>query len=335
MNHFSFKRFWRKAQQIRLFRQSQQGVTLPEVLVAMVIATLVVSLAFGAFFTLSDMINRVKLESERRIEFTRAFDFMTQEIRAANRVNQTDVLAVNATTNLAAVLANAGLDLSTQLQIPAGGTPVLYLEVPLATPPTTACPATFDRVVYDIRPNPTQWLGPMVITRYGRIPDSEGKTDPCSTPRPSDILVDSVAETVSNPTCSGQLTGSGGFFACIQNGLVQLLLESKVVDTKTIDIDSNALTRPNLSQNLAPVLSGGSTMGRMELTWTWAGSSPPGLEFRVYRIAANNRAEIVDATPTDLEARDLAPVTGNNCYNVVAVSGGYTSAESNPICANF
>jgi prepilin-type N-terminal cleavage/methylation domain-containing protein len=335
MNHFSFKRFWHKAQQIRLFQQSQRGVTLPEVLVAMVISALVISLAFGAFFTLSNMINRVKLESERRIEFTRAFDFMTQEIRAASRVNQTAAGAVNTANGLTEVLANAGLDLSTHLQIPAGGTPVLYLEVPFATPPTTACPETFDRVVYDIRPNPTQWLGPRVITRYGRIPDSEGKTDPCSPPRPSDILVDSVSETVDTPSCSGQLTGSGGFFACVQNGLVQLLLESKVVDAKTIDIDSNALTRPNLSSNLAPVLSGGSTAGGMQLTWTWAGSSPPGLEFRVYRTVANNRAEIVDATPTDLEARDAAPVTGNNCYNVVAISGGYTSAESNTICVNF
>jgi prepilin-type N-terminal cleavage/methylation domain-containing protein len=341
--HLRPKYLWRKAQQIRLFQynpqhpsqQRDRGVTLPEILVAMVIATLVVALAFSGFITLSNMMNRTKLESERRIEFSRAFDFMTQEIRSANRVNQTATMIVDGVNTLATVLDNIGLNAAIT-NIPTDGEPVLYLEVPFSTPPTSACPAAFDQVIYDIRPNPTQWLGPRVITRYGRIPDQDGKTSPCSPAVTSDIMVDSVAEQADPPACSGQLTGIGGFFACVDDGLVKLQLESKVVDAQTIDIDSSALTRPSTAQNLAPTLSGTPTPVQMDLTWTWSGSTPPDLEFRVYRTANSGRTEVSDATANDLTASDLAPVVGyENCYSVTAVSGGYTSNESNSVCATF
>lgn len=335
MIHSRFKYWWRKAQQIRLFQHADKGLTLPEVLVAIVIATLVIALAFSAFITLSNMINRTKLESERRIEFTRAFDFMTQEIRSANRVNQTANLAVGGSNTLTNLLTTVGLN-PLVTGIPANGEPVLYLEVPFSTPPTAACPAAFDQVVYDIRPNPIQWLGPRVITRYGRIPDQDGKTSPCSPALASDIMVDSVSEQADAPACGGQLTGTGGFFACVENGLVKLQLESKVVDAQTIDIDSSALTRPATNQGLAPTLSGTPILGRMDLTWTWSGSTPTDLEFRVYRTANGVRTEMSDAPATDLTASDPAPVVGHeNCYSVTATSGGYTSSESNQVCATF
>jgi prepilin-type N-terminal cleavage/methylation domain-containing protein len=350
MSHPFFKkpmritgRFWRSF--TSLWRD-KQGFTLAEVVVTMVIALLIMSLAFGAFFTISGMINRMEVESERRVDLSRAFDFLTAEIRSAQRVNSTASVSVaplssssssvggagtGAGASMASVLTSAGLN-------PAnfGSTPVLYLEVPFSTPPTSACPAdglTYDRVVYDIRPNPTHWLGPRVISRYGRVPTSEGAIDPCRSPVANDVLVDNITESNPSPlpTCTtGTQTGAGGFYACVNNGLVQLTLKSKVVDLKTQDIDSKALSRPGLYA-LKPTLTLVPSTGSAQLSWTWAGTS--GVGFKVYRVAGGDRIEISDSNNTDLSAVDSSPSPSvQNCYTVVATSNGYTSEESNSAC---
>jgi prepilin-type N-terminal cleavage/methylation domain-containing protein len=316
---------------MRAGRRGQRGFSLPEVIVTMIIASLIISLAFGAFFSISQMINRMEVESERRVDLSRAFDFLTAEIRSSQRVNAT---AAAATTPLASIITGVGLSGIVS------GTPVLYLEVPFSSPPTTSCPAgglSYDRVVYDIRPNPNHWLGPRVITRYGRVPTAEGRIDPCRDPIANDVLVDNMTDNNPSPLppcpAPGVQTGSGGFYACVTNGLVRLSLQSKVVNLKTQDIDSNALSRPGLYA-LKPVLTGVSGSGQMSLSWTWPGTT--GVNFKVYRVDGSDRIELPDANLTDLAASDPSPRPGvQNCYTVVATSGGYNSEESNTVCANF
>jgi prepilin-type N-terminal cleavage/methylation domain-containing protein len=316
-------------QLIRFGQRRKRGFTLPEVIVTMIIASLIMALAFGAFFSISQMINRMELESERRVDLSRAFDFLTAEIRSAQRVNTSETGGT-----LSNIIASAGLSSLV------GGTPVLYLEVPFSTPPTTSCPAeglNYDRVVYDIRTNPNHWLGPRVISRYGRTPTPEGAIDPCDDPIPNDVLVDNMSDNPPNPlpACDpAKRTGAGGFYACVNDGLVTLALKSKVVDLKTQDIDSKALSRPGF-YSLKPVLSGSPSSGQMTLNWTWA-STTPGVSFKVYRQDGTDRRELPDSNSTDLQANDPSPKAGvQNCYTVVATLGAYSSEESNRVCHGF
>jgi hypothetical protein len=338
---------WLNLMKRYLKKNSWAGVTLPELLIALAMGFIIIMVLFSSISAVNGMIKRSETETERRIELSRAFDFMTNEIRSAKRVNHTATSAVDGgTTTLINIVSSSGINLA---NLGSYGTLVLYLEVPFSSPPPTICPAgtpragspppasDVDQVVYDIRPNPTTWLGPRVISRYGRIPKTDGTIDPCTNPVGSDILVDSISDLAPSPTpvCSApaSLSGSAGFMACVKGGLVDLYLKSQVINLQTQDVTSKAFSASSSGGTLvAPVLSGAAIAGnQMNFSWTWGGSSSP--TYKLYQsVNGGTRSEIYSGAGLTLTSSLLGTPGSLNCYTVVATVGTYTSAESNTIC---
>ncbi len=322
------------------------GFTLPELLLALAMGFIVITVIFSSLSSVSGLVRKSDIETERRIELSRAFDFMTYEIKAAQRVNHTARLAMDGgSTTVDNIVSSSGLSLAS---LGSYGTLVLYLEIPFNSPAPSICPAgsphaglppnslNADRVVYDIRPNPASWLGPQVISRYGRIPRSDGTLDPCSDPVASDILVDSVSNIAPSPapTCPApaSLSGSGGFMACVKGGLVDLYLKSDVTNLQTQSISSKAFSQASSGGTLvSPVLTGARVGNQMNLAWTWSGSSTA--TYKLYQsINGGLRTEVYSGSGLNFTSTLMGTAGNLNCYTLVATVGSYMSAESNSIC---
>ncbi|HCF29761.1 MAG TPA: hypothetical protein DEV81_21740 [Cyanobacteria bacterium UBA11049] len=223
-------------------RSSSGGFTLIELMIAMALTTIVVTAAGFGLVSMTDSNKKAEAKTQRRIETSRASDFMMNEIRMARRINTTT--NITSTASDAVTASNTATAFSPSLG--STGTIVLYLEIPL--PPTTCGGSpgpTFDRVVYDIRSSTNTWLSPRTINRYGRIPGNDGTIDPCSNPVASEALVDSISDTNINPTCTSPavLSGAGGFYACVNGQMVNLYLRSKVTSTENYDLSGKGFAR--------------------------------------------------------------------------------------------
>lgn len=253
-------------------RSSSAGFTLIELMIAMALTTIVVSAAGFGLITMTDNNKKAEAKTQRRIELSRASDFIMDEIRMARRINTT----TNTTTTAgnAVVASNTAIPFSQSSTLSTSLSPalgidlndssarnkiVLYLEIPITgtipsicptgsnapnpgkTPPS---PSTYDRVVYDIRTD-AAWLPPRVITRYGRIPRSDGTINPCSSPQASEALVDSISDTDINPTCTSPAVRSGveGFYACVNGQMMDLYLRSKVPQSEDYNLSSKGFSR--------------------------------------------------------------------------------------------
>lgn len=323
------------------------GFTLVELLVAALISIIVISIAGFGIVTILAINKKAEARTERRIDLSRAFDFITNEIRMTRRINRTATTVANGTTiTVDDVVTSSSLSLS---DLGSYGTIVLYLEIPITSAIPATCPAggpnagsvpptpaDHDRVVYDIRSNTTTWLGPRVINRYGRIPKSGGTIDPCSNPISSDILVDSISDiNISpTPTCNlpAVLSGTKGFYACVNGRQVDVYLQSRVTDTEAHNLTSRAVSRLRSSTTAAPILAGTRSPGTdtMNLSWTWTGSSS--VTFKLYQRVGGVTTEIYSgsdlSTPSTLTGMAGEP----NCYTVTATVGSNTSPYSNQVC---
>jgi hypothetical protein len=307
--------------------------------VAGLITTVVVSILFVAFLTALNANKRAEAQTRRRTDLSRAFDFISNEIRMASRINQTATMDIDGATPLADVITSSGLNLS---DLGSYGTLVLYLEIPIANVPDTCAdgsappaPAEYDRVVYDIRDSGSDWLPPRSINRYGRIPKLDGSIDPCSDPVSSDILVDAINDSVSSvPSCTtpAVLTGTEGFHSCVEGAQVALYFESSVVGTEVHELTSNVSSRLTDNSDMTPVLSGTRLSGTdtMDLSWTWTG---PIATFKVFQSVAGGAATEI-YSGSDLSTTHI--LTGSSgdetCYTVTATAGLDTSPASNQIC---
>jgi prepilin-type N-terminal cleavage/methylation domain-containing protein len=324
------KRHRVNASNYRHQRRSRLGFTLPELLIATGISVIVVALAFSALLMISNLNKQSQIRIERRIELSRAFDFMTQEIQAARRINRTvTTIADGASTTLQDVITSSGLNLT---DLGDYGTITLYLEIPMTA--TASCPVAYDQVVYDIRPNPSSWLGPRIISRYGRVPELDGTIDPCRLPITSDVLVDSM--TASNPTpiptcvAPGVLSGSGGFYACVTQGLVDVYLRSAIsgLTSETRNLASKAFSR--LANISAPSLSATRTGNQIALTWGWA--NPSISTFKLVRsVAGGTPTEIYSGSNLNFTDTLTGSKGDQNCYKITAIAAD-TSADSNQVC---
>jgi competence protein ComGC len=331
-------------------RQSTLGLTLVELIVALLISSILLIVAGSALINILTVNEKASAKIERRIDLSRAFDFISYEVRTSKRVNSSETKIVNGgDISVEDVVTSTGLNLAS---LGSYGTMVLYLEIPTIDDPPAICPAgtdragspppaptDYDRVVYDIRPNPTNWLSPRIISRYGRIPSSDGTIDPCQDPISSDVLVDSISDRNISPspscTTPAVLSGSGGFYACVNGGLVDLYMQSKLGDLKTHNLASKAFSRLSSTNTLAaPILSGtrSSDPTKIDLSWTWSGSND--VTFKVYRVLEGVTTEVYSGSNTrytDL----LAGNSGDaNCYTVTASVSSYTSDYSNQVCEN-
>ena len=322
------------------------GFSLTELLVAGVIGVIVLAAVGTSVVTILRANKEAEARTQRRIDLSRAFDFITNETRMARAINQTDTTISNGTSvTVEDVVASSGLDLT---DLGAYETVVLYLEIPISADIPDTCPAggpnagspppepaDYDRVVYDIRPNATTWLGPRAIYRYGRVPESDGTINPCSTPISSDILVDAIAaiNISPTPTCNDPavLSGAGGFYACVNGRQVNLHLQSKVSNIEAHGLNSAVSSR--LVREVIPVLSGERSPGTdtMDLAWTWSGPNA-GITFVLTRTVDDEQTEIYSG-PDLATSNDLTGDAGDiNCYQVTATNGIFTTPPSDPVC---
>jgi prepilin-type N-terminal cleavage/methylation domain-containing protein len=236
-------------------RFSRQGFTLIELLVAGVLSAVVILVAWSGLVSAMSMSHEAQARSARQAELNKALDFMTNEIRMARAINASSTVAANGTTvTLPNVVASAGVNLA---NLGSYGTLGLYLERPTSPVIPSICPvggpnagapppapADFDPVVYDIRPSPAGWLQPTMLARYGRVPAADGSINPCSSPVSSDPMVDALSATRSNnPPCSGVLSGSGGFYTCVEGKQANLFFQSNVSNVEAREVSSTVTSR--------------------------------------------------------------------------------------------
>lgn len=314
---------------------STAGLTLVELLLGSALTTTVLSIVFTGVLSAINANRLAEVRTNRRIDLTRAFDFISNEIRMASRINQSATTVANGSSvTVEDVVTSSGLNLS---ELGSYDTIVLYLEVPIPSTGVVACadgstPAAFDRVVYDIRPSASDWLPPMSIRRYGRLPELDGSVDPCGTPTRSDTLVDAIsAQATTQPTCaaSGQLVGAAGFQACVDGAQVDLFLESDIAGVESRELNSTASSR--LSHFLpAPRLSGSRIGETVEFSWTWTG--PPGATFQLYETVDGNSTEIYSGTDLNTTVTLSGGSGLEHCYTLIANTPTYSSPESNQVC---
>jgi type II secretory pathway pseudopilin PulG len=330
---------------------SSAGLTLIELLVATVITAVVILIVGDGLLSALNASKVAEARTARRTELNRAFDFMTNEIRMAESINRTSTLSVGGTVTVEDVVNNAGL---TRSQLGDYGTIALYLEIPIDVKAPAKCPANGpnadqppptptdrDRVVYDIRPSSQGWLSPRSITRYGRVPQSSGVINPCSSPVGSDTLIDAISiDMKTPPNCPAPsiLTGAEGFMACVTGAQVDLLLQSNVVGTQVRRLSSSALSRPMTARPALQLLtvrpSATSTdSNAVDLSWTWTGYGT-GANFKVYQALegdTSSQAKIYDGTNLSTVATLSGSSRANNCFIVEASNGGAT-AKSDTVC---
>ncbi|ABW30795.1 PulJ/GspJ family protein [Acaryochloris marina] len=104
---------------------SFKGYTLVELLVAALVTSLVLSLAGFGVIAATQSNKRTEAIAARRHDLSRAFDFISNEIRMAIRINQSQMLKATNASSMSNVLTSAGLDSSIW------SNPVLYLETPI------------------------------------------------------------------------------------------------------------------------------------------------------------------------------------------------------------
>lgn len=326
-------------------QKNNRGFTLVELLVALVISTIVIGIAGFGITTILTMDNKAEASIERQVDLNRAFDFLTNEIRMAKRINFTATTAANGTTvSVDDVVNSSGINLS---ELGDYGTIVLYLEIPINDPPGV-CPADSpnaglappepsdrDRVVYDIRATTGLWLDPQVINRYGRIPNLDGIIDPCSNPVQSDIFVDAISDIDINPTnCTppAVLSGSGGFYACTEGLKVDLYLRGRGTNKTAYNIASKAVSRLS-SGNTTPLTLSGTRLSTntMNLSWTWTGA-PSGVTFKLVQRVNGVDTEIYSGSALNASSTLSGNPNDVNCYTVIAIVGSNTPINSNQVC---
>lgn len=325
---------------------SSAGFTLTELLVAAVIGTVVISSVGAAVVAILNASQQAEARSQRQIDLSRAFDFITHETRMARAINRTETMVADGTTvTVEDVVASTGLSLT---DLGAYETVVLYLEIPINAAIPATCPAggpnagspppqpaEYDRVVYDIRPNGNTWLGPRAIYRFGRIPEPDGTINPCSTPLSSDILVDAIAQTDISPapTCDapGVLSGAGGFFACVTGRQVNLSLQSKVSNVEVQGVNSVVSSR--VVTDLVPILSGTRSPGTdiMQLSWSWSGPTT-GISFILSQTVNGVSTEVYNGPNLSASSTLTGSSGANHCFTVTATEGTYITPPSEPVC---
>jgi prepilin-type N-terminal cleavage/methylation domain-containing protein len=246
---------WRfKSRQTARFGKNR-GFTLIELLVASLLTSVVILISWNGVISAMTMSQVAEVRSARQSELNKALDFMTNEIRMARSINQSETLTANGTTvTLENVATSGGIDLTALGNY---GTIGLYLERPTSHNIPATCPAggpnagapppspaDFDPIVYDIRPSPSGWLQPRMVTRYGRVPSSDGTINPCNSPISSDPMIDALSTTMkTTPTCSGVLSGDGGFYSCVDGKEVNLFFQSDISNAEVRQVSSSVVSR--------------------------------------------------------------------------------------------
>jgi prepilin-type N-terminal cleavage/methylation domain-containing protein len=337
---FPFRWILRRKNSIQF---SNQGFTLIELLVAGAISAIVILVAWSGLVSAMNMSQEAQARSARQSELNKALDFMTNEIRMARSINASSTLTANGTTiTLPNVVTSAGVNLT---NLGSYGTLGLYLERPTApnipaicpvggpnagAPPPT--PADFDPVVYDIRPSLSGWLQPRMVARYGRVPAADGTINPCSNPVSSDPMVDALSVSrPSPPPCSGVLSGSGGFYSCVDGKQANLFFQSDVSNVEVRQVSSTVTSRLS-TINPTPTPTPSGTCSALNVSYAsvsyavvninWSCSNnPTGITYELYRTL-NGTQNLSSSGPNTSFTYTHSPIyPGDNvCFHVESVT---------------
>lgn len=322
---------------------NNRGLTLVELLVATVLTAVIILVGWSGLISAMNMSNVAQARSARQTELNRALDFMTNEVRVARSINQSGSLLANGTTvTLQNVVANAGVNLAS---LGSYGTLGLYLERS-TTPAPAICPAggpnagapppqpaDFDPIVYDIRSSPSGWLKPKMLARYGRVPDSDGTVNPCSSPVSSDPLIDALSATAkSTPTCPGVLSGEGGFYSCVVGNQVQFFIQSDVSNVEAKQTSSTAASRIlSLPPGFTLSFNRPTGSNTVNLSWTWPSGGMP-----IYELKSSWRGLVwtpyIGTQKTFNYSLALAAPKEEVCFWVKATRFLVKTDESNKVC---
>ena len=204
--------------------KSNSGFTLTELLVGLVMSTIVVS---GLGWGLMQMLTTTQRETSRvnsRNETSRAFNFIADEVKAAqaievdtslsniNNNDRTDNNGVAANYPPRTDDADGTITGTANSSIP----PVLALQIPGVT----------QRVVYSVAPPQTNtWKGPLVIYRWGPNLKADGSySDPTNVDEwKNEALIDGVSDVAQTAICDADGDGTDdtvtylGFYACVED----------------------------------------------------------------------------------------------------------------------
>jgi prepilin-type N-terminal cleavage/methylation domain-containing protein len=237
----------------RFDRHGDRGFTLVELLLALVITGLVITLAGSGLYALMTANNRSQAETMDRLELERALGFMTDEIKMSQQI-QTNIpipassipgfQAASGSSNVQAILV---LNPATNSRLT---NPIVYY---LADPP-----------------NSSVWLGPRVIYRWGptllqngNYSDGNGNdvaTIAVNAPVQyyNEVLVDRMSDVATaqasipcEPSYSyavPALATRSGFYACIAPDLKSVKLwlhKHSTTSSQTRSIHGLVVTRSN------------------------------------------------------------------------------------------
>ena len=184
--------------------KSTAGFTLVELLISSFIGVLVIGAAGYGLMNLLRNSRSSTAQIQKRTEFNRAMEFISDEMRRA------DTIDVNPTTAFNAAVTSP----------PANAQPVLALNIPGVINP--AVPGADSPIIYFVSSpsgdDSSVWNGPRVIYRFGPPSGIDGDfTGNTWTVEP---LVDGISEDTVTTDCDSGWTaspssGAKGFYACV------------------------------------------------------------------------------------------------------------------------
>lgn len=237
----------------RAISQHQRGFTLVELLAALVITGLVISLAGSGLYALMKADRRAQIEITDRLELEQALAFMTDEIKMSKQVLTSLPLLSGGTTHFQAASGSSRVK------------PILILS------PAVNSGLTHPIVYYIADPpNRSVWLGPRVIYRWGPTLLQNGNYSdgnnrdltqlPPNSPvgYDNEVLIDRISDsaaTIANIACEPShnrampgIADRLGFYACVatDNRSVKLWLHKPAnPSAKNQSIDALVVTRSN------------------------------------------------------------------------------------------
>jgi type II secretory pathway pseudopilin PulG len=182
-------------------RSSIAAFSLPEMLIASVVAGLMTTATIGGLTEMLTVDQQEGRESRRQQELNRALDFITDEVRSSVQI---------------APDASFGLGAATIFD-KTGKIPVLVLQVPNVS----------QRIVYYIEDSKTPWNGPNALYRWGPELDIDGNYTNSNNPSEwrYSVLADLIDNSLPSPNseCETDWVANPpvlerqGFYACVSS----------------------------------------------------------------------------------------------------------------------
>jgi hypothetical protein len=203
---------------------TNRGFSLPDLLVGATLTTIVVGASGYGLAAMSDASKTANSKSERRIEMNRSVDFISTEVRLAEKVSNKTTSLTEAKAHMDEVLnkpGNEAIKAEFNSQVDAATIkPVLSVKLPGSDRPV---------LYYAAAPQDGQWAGPKVIYRWGPKFDENGYylnedawsneplVDKISSQDTSTASIGGAELAFSAPCATSSWTGSGeqGFYACV------------------------------------------------------------------------------------------------------------------------